>query len=127
MTGQPVFLQLAYGANILILGPVCYAMWQGNGVVSVFQGTVTENQGLRQLVGSLWAAILLASIAGLLAPRFFAPILLVQIFYKALWLMTFVAPLVAAGKPWPTGISICFALIVLSYPVLFWLGYMKVV
>jgi hypothetical protein len=116
-------LKIAYVANILILVPVCWGMFAGRATQFVFQGVVEESAGLRLLVGSLWAAILAASVAGLFAPRFFAPVLLVQIFYKALWLAIFVAPLLTRVQKWPIGIAICFALIVATYPFLFWYGY----
>ena len=118
----PKWLLAAYAFNILILAPVCYAMLLGNGVGSVFEGKVEESAGLRLLVGSLWCAILMASIAGLLWPAFFAPVLLIQIVYKALWLIVFIMPLWLASKPFPVGISLVFVMIVVSYPVLFWLS-----
>jgi hypothetical protein len=88
----------------------------------VFEGRVLESAGLRIMVGSLWAAILVASIAGLWWPGFFAPVLLIQVFYKALWLGLFVLP-VAQQSGWsaiPMGISVTFLLIVLTYPFIFW-------
>lgn len=115
-------LRIAYAANILILVPVCWGMVLGAGVASVFEGKIDESAGLRLLVGSLWFAILVCSVAGLAMPRLFAPLLVVQIIYKSLWLLLFVAPLVAAGRgsdvPW--GISASFILIVAIYPVLLW-------
>lgn len=113
-------LRLAYVANILILVPVCWAMFFGNAMASVFQGTVTDSLGLRLLVGSLWAAFLSASVLGLFMPAPFAPLLLVQIIYKAMWLALFVLPLVLAGKPAPWGIASIFAAIVLTYPFVLW-------
>jgi hypothetical protein len=120
---DPAWLRIAYGANILILLTVCAGMFAGPvGGQGVFQGQVPESAGLRLLVGSLWAAILLASIAGLRWPGFFAPVVLIQIVYKALWLAAFVAPLLLSGRadavPW--GIATVFAAIVLVYPLLFW-------
>lgn len=115
-------LRLAYGANIVILVPVCWAMFSGR-LDAVFQGAVPPSDGLRLLVGSLWLAILLASAAGLAVPRFFAPVLLVQIVYKAIWLAVFVAPLIRAGAPnVPWGIAATFAGIVLVWPFLFAIG-----
>ncbi len=115
-------LRLAFLANIVILVPICWSMFFGGGVASVFEGKVEESIGLRLLVGSLWSAILLASVAGLYAPRLFAPVVLIQIVYKSLWLLAFVLPLILSGKsgaiPW--GIATTFILIVLSYPILFW-------
>lgn len=47
-----------------------------------------------------------------------SPLLLIQVIYKTLWLLTFVLPLLIAGRsgevPW--GISLTFLVIVLSYP-----------
>jgi hypothetical protein len=117
------FLKIAYGSNIAILIPVCTAMFRGSATNTVFNGAVGDTPGLRMLVGSLWTAILAASIAGFVQPRFFAPVLLIQVSYKTLWLVTFVAPLIAQRQPWPFGIAVCFALIVLTYPFLFWFGY----
>jgi hypothetical protein len=119
---NPALLKIAYAANILILVPVCWSMFTTQGTATVFNGTVDESAGLRLLVGSLWTAILCASVAGLFAPQFFAPLLLVQIFYKSLWLLAFILPLILAGKPWPFGIAACFAAIVVTYPFLFWFG-----
>lgn len=118
-----IFLKIAYVANIFILVPVCWSMLAGRGVNGVFEGVVNESAGLRIMTGSLWTAILVASIAGLWFSRFFAPVLLIQILYKAMWLAIFVAPLIIAGKPWPQAIAICFALIVMIYPFLFWFGF----
>ncbi|RVT40262.1 hypothetical protein [Sphingobium algorifonticola] len=120
---NPDSLKIAYAANILILVPVCYAMLSGpGGTGQVFQGQVTESAGLRLLVGSLWAAILMASVGGFWAPAFFAPLLLIQIAYKALWLALFVLPLLVSGQsaavPW--GITLVFAAIVMTYPLLYW-------
>ena len=111
-------LRIAYLANILILVPVCWGMFFGGGVSSVFEGKIVESAGLRLLVGSLWFAILAASVAGLWFPAWFAPLILVQIVYKTVWLLVFVAPLVIAGRsgqvPW--GITASFIGIVLTYP-----------
>ena len=118
----PAWLIPAYVANILILLPVCYSMFFGNGVASVFEGKVAESEGLRLLAGSLWLAILIASAAGLAAPAMFAPVLLIQIVYKSVWLLAFVLPLITAGKPFPVGIAAVFLLIVIVYPVLYLLS-----
>ena len=115
----PRWLLIPYAINILILVPVCYQMLFGGGVVAVFDGVVPESEGLRLLVGSLWSAILLASIGGLFWPSFFAPIVLAQVVYKALWLGLFVVPLWRNGQAYPYGISFVFALIVVTYPALF--------
>lgn len=115
----PGLLRIAYGANVVILVPVVWSMFFSGCTTGVFEGKVADSEGLRLLVGSLWLAILLASVAGLAAPGFFAPVLLVQVVYKSVWLGAYVWPARdAAGIP--LGISTIFAAIVLTYPVLFW-------
>ena len=121
---KPSILWLAYAANVVVLVPVVWSMFASGGTQGVFEGKVADSPGLRLLVGSLWLAILLASVAGFLAPRFFAPLLLVQVVYKSAWLAAFVAPL-TMREGWeaaPQGIAIAFAGIVATYPVIFWLG-----
>ncbi|MEM1025624.1 MAG: hypothetical protein AAF627_20475 [Myxococcota bacterium] len=117
--GSPRWLLVPYVLNILILVPVCYQMLFGRGVASVFEGQVAESLGLRVMVGALWCAILIASVAGIMWPEFFAPIVLVQIVYKFLWLVVFVVPLWHSGGRIPSGITLVFACIVVAYPVFF--------
>ncbi|MEO0547078.1 MAG: hypothetical protein AAF035_09025 [Pseudomonadota bacterium] len=120
MITEPRILWLAYGANILILVPVCWAMIWGGGTTAVFENRVADSDGLRLLVASLWSAILIGSVAGLIWPAFFAPLLLVQIVYKSLWLILFVAPFWIRGEPYPVGISAVFIAIVFTYPAILW-------
>ncbi|MEM7448487.1 MAG: hypothetical protein AAF355_09610 [Myxococcota bacterium] len=116
---SPRWLIAPYVINILILVPVCYQMLFGRGVSAVFDGLVPESAGLRMMVGALWSAILFASLAGLLHPKFFALILLIQVFYKALWLGLFILPLWRLGAPLPSGITWTFIFIVLTYPIFY--------
>lgn len=117
---SPGWLRPAFVLNILILIPVCYSMFLGSGVAGVFDGLVEESAGLRLMTGSLWFAILLGSVAGLVWPAFFAPIMMAQVVYKALWLATFVVPAFQQSglAAVPIGISACFAFIVVTYPLL---------
>ena len=119
---KPTILWLPYAANIVILVPVVWSMFASGGTDGVFEGKVEDSPGLRLLVGSLWLAILLGSVAGLFAPRFFLPILLVQVVYKGAWLVAFVLPLWRAGG-WdavPGGITTVFVAIVLLWPLVVW-------
>ena len=118
---SPGILRVAYVANIFILVPVCFGLLFGDGVTSVFDGKVAESAGLRLMVASLWTAILVASIVGLFRPAAVALVVLVQILYKTMWLGTFVLPKVLShqSNQIPTGISVTFALIVLTYPFLY--------
>ena len=115
-------LRAAYGLNILILAPVVGSLllMAGGPTVAVFEGKVPESAGLRLLVASLWTAILVCSAFGLIAPRAFVGVLLLQVIYKSLYLGLFVVPQVRAqgwdAVPW--GVSLSFLLIIVLWPAL---------
>ena len=115
-------LRAAYAANIAILVPVvCGLVLAKNGpYVPAIGGVVAESEGLRLLVASLWGAILLMSLGGLVAPILFWQVLVLQVLYKSAWLMGYVIPLWrsegAAAVPW--GPAICFAVIVAIWPLI---------
>lgn len=114
-------LALPYLLNILMLAPVGpLTLWGGRrGLERVFQGRFAESEGVRTILGSLWTAILCVSILGLYRPTTMAPLLVVQVIYKSLWLATFVAPRLASGRAAevPPGVAISFAMIVATYPL----------
>jgi hypothetical protein len=118
-----LWLRIPFALNILILAPVCWAMFSNRGAHLIFQGAVASSPGLERLIGSVWLAILMASVIGLAAPRLLAPLLCIQIFYKLVWLSTHVAPGLNRQQPHPTGIALTFLFIVLTWPVFLWLAY----
>ena len=117
-------LRSAYGLNILFLVPVVgYLLISAGGpTVAVFEGKVPESAGLRLLVASLWAAILVCSVFGLISPRAFVGVLLLQVIYKSLYLALFVGPQIRSqgwdAVPW--GVSLSFILIIGLWPGLIW-------
>lgn len=115
-------LRCAYGANILILAPVLAGLQFGprTPVVAAIGGRVTESEGLRTLVFSLWSAVLLLSGLGLMAPRLMWPLLAFQVVYKTIWLGLYVAPVVRREGPGaaPWGPASVFILIVALWPLL---------
>ncbi|WP_297516141.1 hypothetical protein [uncultured Caulobacter sp.] len=120
MSGE-LWLRAAYGANIVILAPVLTGLLllrNGPGVPAL-GGAIAESEGLRLLVASLWGAILVLSAAGLVAPRLFWPVLLLQIVYKSAWLLIYVLPLWRAAGPTavPWGPTAVFAAIVVLWPM----------
>jgi hypothetical protein len=121
---SPNLLKIAYAANLFILIPVCFNMFSATRMLQVFDGKVPNSDGIRLLVASLWSAILVGSAVGLVWPEAMSLILPIQIFYKSTWLITFVIPKLSSGQraDIPMGISIVFALIVISYPIIYWLA-----
>jgi hypothetical protein len=119
-----VALRLAYGFNIAVLAPVLVALYrhQGPGVVSAIGGGIANSDGLRLLVGSLWLAVLLMSVAGLVVTRPFVALLAFQVVYKAIYLGTYVIP-VGLARGWdaiPAGPAAVFAFIVVVWPFVIW-------
>lgn len=122
-------LRAAYGLNILILLPVVYWMLSGSNSTGLqaFEFKVADSPGLRLLVASLWAAIMLCSLFGLAQPRAFVGVMLLQVIYKSLYLGLFIWPLVRSSG-WssaPLGVTISFILIVLLWPALIWAAWAK--
>jgi len=117
--GQPVNLRLIpYLANIAILVPVAFGSLTG--LLPISRGHFPESAGWRTITGSLWTAILLCSIAGLFHPIIFAPILLLQVLYKAVWLVFYVLPRLRnadSRKEIHWGMAVSFLLIVMFYPL----------
>ena len=111
-------LTFAYWANIVILVPIAVPT-----IFRIFptdEGRMEESRGWRVLVGSLWTAILVLSVLGLFAPERYAPVLLLQLVYKSIWLLVYVAPRILrreyASIPW--GITVSFAAIVVVWPLI---------
>jgi hypothetical protein len=109
-------LLFAYWANIALLTPIAVPT-----VLRLFptdQARFTESEGWRILVGAFWVGILSLSILGLFHPLRYSPILLLQLIYKAIWLIVYVVPRLLRGDlatvPW--GITSSFAAIVVVWP-----------
>lgn len=121
-----LFLKSAYILNIFILAPVLVAMYRDKNATSLraFQGTVKNSEGLRLLVASLWSAILLLSIAGINWPKSMIPVLMLQVIYKSLFLLTYCLPRLKANRfdELPIGLSISFLFIVIAYPPVIIIG-----
>ena len=114
-------LLLPYLFNIIILMPIALMTLFGGETGGQFatQGKFLESAGFRTLLGSIWTAILIGSGLGLVSPTSMSPLLLIQVIYKLLWLLVFVAPRLLGGRaqaiPW--GFAITFLVIVVSYPL----------
>jgi hypothetical protein len=113
-------LHIPYVFNIVVLIPTALTTLFGSKAVAgqVFQGKFAESAGLRTILGSLWTAILVCSIAGLFFPMVMSPILILQVIYKSLWVIVYAVPRWCSGRssevPW--GIAGTFLVIIFAYP-----------
>lgn len=119
---MPNLLQIAYATNLVILAPVLVSMFSDGGTkqIRAFQSQVENSDGLRLLVASLWSAIFLLSAAGLLQPKTFVSVLMLQVIYKLIYLVIYVVPTARARglRSIPQGLSLSFLAIVIIWPIL---------
>ena len=108
--------QVLFWVNILILVPVGFGTLLKASATD--HGAFAESAGWRTLVGSLWLAILVCSVLGLVSPVSFLWLLVFQVIYKSVWLLVYAAPRVVAGRRQeiPAGIALSFVAIVLIWP-----------
>jgi len=109
-------VQFLFWTNILILVPVGFATLLKPSVTD--QGAFVESAGWRALVGSLWLTILVCSVLGVVSPASFLWLLVFQVIYKSVWLLTYALPRLTDGRraEVPAGITISFLVIVLVWP-----------
>jgi hypothetical protein len=109
-----------YIFNIIVLVPIGLMTLLGGerGGQLACQSKFPESEGFRTILGSLWTAILIGSVLGLFFPVTMSALLLIQVIYKALWLLVYSLLRMLNGRssevPW--GIASTFFVIVLSYP-----------
>lgn len=110
-------MRLIYAANVLVAGWIALTslispQWAAR---TVFSGAYTPSEVMR-LVGCLWLAIALLSIAGLFRPQEFALVFLLQLLYKGTWLLAVALPAWRNGQPFPGGMAVFFLVWVLVLP-----------
>ncbi|MEM9372298.1 MAG: hypothetical protein AAGA55_01525 [Planctomycetota bacterium] len=114
-----LLMRLVFAANILVAGYVgVFALFAPGAAESmVFQNTDTVGPAAR-VTGAFWIAIALASMIGLIAPAAMAPVLLIQLLYKGLWLAAVAAPALLADprRPIPTAMAGFFLVWVAALP-----------
>lgn len=110
-------LKLVYIANIIVAGwiSITSIFFPGKAALTVFQNAYQTTEVMR-LVGCLWLAIAILSFFGLWRPISFSPILLVQLIYKATWLLVVAIPAMRNDQPYPIGMAIFFLTWVLVLP-----------
>ena len=109
-------VEYLFWANILILVPVGFGTLLMPSVTD--QGAFAESAGWRMLVGSLCLAILACSVLGACWPGSFLWLLVFQVIYKSVWLLTYVKPRLVPSRraEIPAGIAGSFLVIVLVWP-----------
>lgn len=119
-----MLLQLPYALNVLLLAPVCYALYfrAHAGGVLVFDAMVPDSPALRLALAGFWTSVVLCSAIGFLIPRLFAPVLLLQFLAEVLFAASWLAPLVwrRGFAAVPRGAAARCAMVVLFWPWFIW-------
>lgn len=115
-------LRFAYGVNILILTPVVAMLLTGP-ASRIFGPQTPDIPSLRLLISALWGAILICSVVGLFQPRPMMAILLLQVIYKATWIILYVVPAARGGQAVPWGPAITFIPIIIIWPLILWMAW----
>lgn len=112
-----IAIKLVYIANVIVAGYI--------GITSLFfpklsSATIFQNSypttDIIRLVGCLWLAIAVLSLLGLWRPITFSPVLLLQLIYKASWLLIVAIPAIKHNQTYPSGMAIFFLIWVLVLP-----------
>ncbi len=112
-----LLLRFVYAANIFVAGWIGLSslFYPRVAARTVFQRAYAPSETVR-LVGCLWLGIAFLSGAGLWRPVPLAAVLLLQLFYKSVWLVVVGLPAARTGQPYPTGMALFFVVWVLVLP-----------
>ncbi|PQJ09092.1 hypothetical protein CJD36_021195 [Flavipsychrobacter stenotrophus] len=112
-----IAIRLVYLANIVVAGwiGICSLFFPKLPSATILQNVYPSTEVIR-LVGALWLAIALLSLLGLWLPISFSPVLLLQLIYKAAWLLVVAVPAIKKEEAFPTGMASFFLVWVLVLP-----------
>lgn len=122
-----MLIHAVYLANIIVAGyiGITSLFFPSISSATIFQSSYQTTDVIR-LVGCLWLSIAIGSLFGLWRPITFSPVLLIQLIYKACWLMVVAFPALNKGEPFPIAMALFFLVWVMVLPfVIPWLAWMK--
>lgn len=90
-------LRIMFGYTAVTAGAAGIAFLAAPRFAAALLGFPPEEPLVFGVVGSVFAAFALLSVAGLRDPVTFAPVLLLQLLYKAIWFLAVVGPRAATG------------------------------
>jgi len=113
-------VQVVFAANVVVAGlvGVLSLWWPEVAARTVFQSTAGASPAMT-IAGAFWTSIALLSLAGCFFPAQLSAVLLVQLFYKGLWLAAVAVPALVRGEAGslPMGIAVFFAVWVVVIPL----------
>ncbi len=112
-----IAIKLVYIANIIVAGwiSITSLFYPKIAQQSVFSNAYEYSEVIR-LVGTLWGAIFILSIIGLIYPKQMSLVLLFQLIYKSSWLLVVALPAMLNTQPYPKGMASFFVVWVAVLP-----------
>lgn len=110
------WLRMMYAGTIVVAGSCGLGILTSPQATAAFLGLPTQEPIAFGMLGSVFVAFAILSALGLRAPLKFAPVLLMQLCYKSIWLVSTVFPAMVRGQ-YPAGAvvtAIAFLLIVIG-------------
>ena len=112
-----IAMKLMYAANVVVAGwiSITSLFYPQVAQQTAFSGTFAYSEAIR-LIGALWGAIFLLSMAGLFFPEQMSLILLFQLIYKSAWLVFAALPAALNQHVYPRGMAGFFVIWVIILP-----------
>lgn len=124
---EETLMRLVYVYNILGAGVVGVVVLLAPRIAAgrIFAGAVTLDAST-SILGSIWLAVGVVSVLGLVFPAEMSAVFLVQLVYKSVWLLGVALPAIVTGKgrSIPPVMAILFAVWVVVLPFVTPFGYL---
>ena len=112
-----IAIKIMYAANVIVAGWISISslFYPKMAQQTIFTNAFAYSEAIR-LVGALWFAIFILSVAGLFYPREMVFVLIFQLIYKSTWLMVAAVPAIIKTNPYPKAMALFFLVWVIILP-----------
>ena len=112
-----IAIKIMYAANVIVAGWISISslFYPKMAQQTIFTNAFAYSEAIR-LVGALWFAIFILSVAGLFYPRQMVLVLIFQLIYKSTWLMVAAVPAMIKANPYPKAMVLFFLIWVIILP-----------
>lgn len=94
---HPNWMRVMYALTVVIAGGIGLALLIAPKATGSFLGYPAEEPLIAGIAYSVWFTLGILSIAGLRSPLKFAPVLVVEMTYKTVWILAVIIPTAIAG------------------------------
>ena len=110
-------MKIMYFANVIVAGAISITslFYPKTAQKTVFTDAFEYSESIR-LIGALWFAIFLLSLAGLWHPKQMSLVFVFQLIYKSSWLLFAAIPAMMNAHPYPKAMASFFLVWVIVLP-----------